>query len=237
MQKLRNLHPKLGTRKLLYELKSKLSESEISIGRDSFFSLLRSSGMLIKNKRRYKRTTYSDHGYRFYPNLKQHMDIKLPNTVWVADITYISVIKGRFVYLALLTDSCSRKIVGYYVGESLEAIGAMNALKMAFKQLPKGKEVVHHSDRGIQYCCNAYKSLLATRGAVISMTEQNHCYENSQAERVNGILKHEYGLDEKFKDINQVRTVVKQVVNLYNYSRPHLALDYKYPADVHSELA
>ena len=140
------------------------------------------------------------------------------------------------MYLALITDVFSRKIVGYDVGDTLEAAGALRALKRAFKQLPKDAVVIHHSDRGIQYCCTAYKKALNSRKALISMTEENHCYENAMAERVNGILKHEYGLIQKFTDPTQLQKSVIQAIDLYNNSRPHLALNYLYPADVHKAV-
>jgi len=189
----------------------------------------------VKRKRCYKRTTYSRHGLRTYPNLLKMSEIDEPNQAWVSDITYIRTNEG-FVYLALVTDRYSRKIVGYDVGDNLEATGCMRALKMALKQLPKRHSLIHHSDRGSQYCCYDYINMLRARKIKISMTEENHCYENSVAERVNGILKHEFYLKETFQKKQQVRVIVKEIVHLYNNRRPHLALNYATPEQIHSKI-
>ena len=225
--------PKLGIRKLHILLKEELKENNIEVGRDLLFTIAKKHDLLIKKKRSYKRTTYSRHGLRTYSNILKTVTLDGPNQAWVSDITYIRTCEG-FVYLALITDRYSRKIVGYDVGDNLEAIGCIRALKMAFRQLPKMHSLIHHSDRGSQYCCYDYINMLRARNVKISMTEENHCYENSAAERVNGILKHEFYLKETFKKKRQVRLIVKEVVNLYNSRRPHVALGYATPEEVHS---
>lgn len=229
----RSLMPKLGIRKLYKILKTELKNNHIDIGRDLLFSIAKKHHLLVKRKRCYKRTTYSRHGLRTYPNLLKYADLCGSNQAWVSDITYIRTLEG-FVYLALITDRYSRKIVGYDVGDNLEAIGCMRALKMAFRQLPKKHSLIHHSDRGSQYCCYDYINMLRIKKVQISMTEENHCYENSAAERVNGILKHEFYLKETFQKKKQVRKIVKQIIQLYNIRRPHVALDYATPEEVHS---
>lgn len=154
--------PKLGIRKLYKLIKEELKNNQIDIGRDLLFSIAKKHSLLIKKKRCYKRTTYSRHGLRTYPNLLKSTDLSEPNQAWVSDITYIRTREG-FVYLALITDRYSRKIVGYNVGDNLEAIGCMRALRMAFKQLPNIHSLIHHSDRGSQYCCYDYINMLRAK--------------------------------------------------------------------------
>lgn len=232
----RRVQPMIGARKLLWMIGPELEEAGVSIGRDRFFELLRREELLIERKARSARTTYSSHGLRVWPNLLKTLVPDGPNQAWAADITYVRTLEG-FVYVALLTDAWSRKIVGWDAGMTLEAEGAMRALKMALKQLPEGKACVHHSDRGSQYCCGDYVELLHGRKVRISMTEANHCYENAKAERVNGILKQEYGLGETFRTRGEVAGVVRQAVSLYNNRRPHTALALRTPGEVHDVAA
>ena len=171
-----------------------------------------------------------------FTNLVREREVNEPNEAWAADITYLRTGEG-FVYLALLTDWRSRKIVGYHCGDTLEAIGCVKALEMALASLPEGVHPIHHSDRGIQYCSHEYVNRLRSRGLSISMTERDHCAENALAERVNGILKIEYSLGMKFETKAQALREVKQAVHLYNTRRPHLALDYAVPEAVHSRAA
>ena len=226
----------IGARKLLWMIAPELEEAGVLMGSDRFFALLGREGLLIERKARGARTTYSGHGLRVWPNLLKAMVPDGPNQAWAADITYVRTMEG-FVYVALLTDVWSRKIVGWDAGMSLEAEGAMRALKMALQQLPKEKACVHHSDRGSQYCCGGYVELLHGRKVRISMTEANHCYENAMAERVNGILKQEYGLGETFRTRGEVPGVVRQAVLLYNARRPHTALALRTPQEVHGVAA
>ena len=227
----RKIQPMIGGRKVLHMIKSKLESENISIGRDRFFNILKDNDLLIEHKRKYCRTTYSDHGFKVYTNLLKDADITGPNQAFVSDITYLRVACG-FVYLALVMDAFSRAIVGWDCSDSLESVGAQRALKMALRQLPAGASIIHHSDRGSQYCCYEYIKLL--KGHQISMTEENHCYENAMAERLNGIVKQEYELGSVFKNTMHAKKTVREAVYLYNNRRPHMALDYRVPADVHN---
>ena len=229
VHKERREQPALGCRKLLKLICPHLDE-ETRIGRDRMFKLLRDNDLLISRKRKYCRTTNSNHNYNVYRNLLKDMNVTGSNQAFVSDITYISTMEG-FMYLALVMDAHSRQIVGYDCSDSLESLGALRALRMALRQLPKGVKIVHHSDRGCQYCCREYVKLLKRHG--ISMTEENHCYENGKAERLNGILKQEYGLGKLFKNKNDVKRAVVEAVYYYNYRRPHQALGYKIPVKVH----
>lgn len=228
----RHLQPRLGGRKLLRLLRGDLKRMGISIGRDRFFDLLRRHGLLIEPPRRSCRTTYSAHGFATFGNLLKGAAIDGPHQAWVSDITYIRTDEG-FAYLSLISDLHSRQIVGWEVSPSLCAEGPLRALEMALRQLPAGAAPIHHSDRGIQYCCQAYVESLQRRGVSISMTEDNHCYENAQAERLNGIMKQEYGLGGTFRRRHEVRPAVAQGVMLYNTRRPHTSLDYRTPSQAH----
>lgn len=229
----RCLQPKLGCRKLMYMLNNEFAKAGISIGRDRFFGLLFRHKLLIEKKRNYRRTTNSRHGFEVYRNLLKDMVLTSSNQAYVSDITYIRTYEG-FVYLSLVMDAYSRAIVGYDCSDSLEAQGTIRALSKAIRHLPDNSgNVIHHSDRGIQYCCGNYVDKLKSRGIRISMTEENHCYENSKAERLNGILKDEYGLGQCFISKSEAYSSVRQAVELYNYLRPHQALGYRCPMDVH----
>jgi putative transposase len=226
----RKIQPMLGARKLLVRIGQTLANKGFFIGRDRFFKLLKDNNLLIKRKRKYCVTTNSNHPFMVHWNLMYGANITGSNQAFVSDITYIRV-GEKFVYLALVTDYYSRAIVGWYCNDTLESIGAQKALSKALKQLPAGTRIIHHSDRGCQYCCHAYIRML--EGHQISMTEQNHCYENGKAERVNGILKQEYGLDAVFGSKADALKAVKEAIYLYNNLRPHQALGYRYPAQVH----
>lgn len=229
---LRKLHRRMGTRKLLFLLQPTLEELGISMGRDRLFALLRRRGLLVKRRRRGARTTDSRHGWYTWPNLVRNVVPTMINQVWLSDITYLRTEAG-FVYLSLIMDAYSRKIVGYHLSAGLEATGCIKALRRALTGLAPGARPIHHSDRGLQYSCKEYVGILQARGCLISMTELNHCYENATAERLNGILKQEYGLDETFRSKAQAEQAVVQAVLLYNGSRPHLSLGYRTPDSVH----
>ena len=232
----RALQPRLGVRKLMVRLRGPLEEMGIRMGRDRMFELLRGHGLLIKRRRRGVRTTESRHGFRTYANRFRDLELTGPHQAWVSDVTYVRTQEG-FVYVSLVSDAWSRKIVGAVAAETLEATGSVKALKAALAQLPRGAHPVHHSDRGIQYCCGEYVRRLEGCGLTVSMTEQDHCYENAQAERVNGILKQEYGLGETFRMKAQVRAALAQAVWLYNTRRPHTRLGYRTPEEVHRSAA
>lgn len=232
----RQTQPRIGARKLLHLLESELEEAGVYIGRDRFFELLAESDMLVAPKPKTPKTTNSRHSLPVFGNLLSGKILSGPNEAWVSDLTYIRTDEG-FLYAALITDAYSRKIVGAHIGDSLEAEGCLKALDQALRQLPKGKHPIHHSDRGCQYCCHEYVEQLQARGLSISMTQVMHCYENAQAERVNGILKQEYELDRKFRKKAHARKSFEQAVWLYNHRRPHLSLNYRFPVEVHEEAA
>lgn len=228
--------PREGGKKLYRALLPELEHLGIQVGRDKLFSILRKNNQLVRPKKRYVRTTNSMHRFRRYPNLIKEMKITRPNQVWVSDITYISLFKGH-CYLALITDAYSRKIVGYDISDSLELAGCLRALKRALRQLKPGESLIHHSDRGVQYCSYAYVDLLKKNKINISMTEENHCYENAIAERVNGILKDEFYLDQCFLNTRYAKKASISAVDLYNNKRLHLSLNYKTPNRVHNNVA
>lgn len=232
----RKMQPRLGGRKLLHLLKEDLEDADVEVGRDRFFELLAEHELLVLPKPGRPHTTNSRHSLPVFHNLLEGKILQSANEVWVSDLTYIRTEEG-FLYAALITDAYSRKIVGYHIGDSLEAEGCLQALDMALKDLPMGKLPLHHSDRGCQYCCHEYVERLQARGLSISMTEVMHCYENALAERVNGILKQEYEMDQTFRTKTQAKAAFEQAVWLYNYRRPHTKLQYRFPADVHSEAA
>lgn len=232
----RRMQPRLGGRKLLHLLQGDLDEANVRIGRDRFFEVLAENDLLVVRKPGRPRTTNSRHSLPVFRNLLEGRTLPAPNQAWVSDLTYIRTDEG-FLYAALITDAYSRKIVGAHIGDSLEAEGCLAALDQALGDLPEGKKPIHHSDRGCQYCCHAYVERLQDRGLAISMTEIMHCYENAMAERVNGILKQEYEMDRTFRTKEQAQKAFEQAVWLYNHRRPHLALDYRFPADVHEEAA
>jgi putative transposase len=206
---------------------------KMALGRDKFFDLMRNEGLLIRRKRKYAKTTNSAHGFRVYANKIKGLKIVRPNQVWVCDITYIATAEG-FMYLALITDLYSRKIVGYDMSDSLEAEGCRRALKRALARVKNPKGIIHHSDRGIQYCCKEYIKLLNKYGMDISMAAKGDCYENAVAERVNGILKQEYELGNKFMTKEIAEKATREAINLYNTIRLHRSINYKTPAEIYA---
>lgn len=231
----RAVQPRLGGKKLHRMLQPRLEEAGVRIGRDRFFEVLEEKSLLLDPLPKSPRTTNSRHSLPVFTNRIADMDLSGPNQVWVSDITYIRTDEG-FVYLSLITDAWSRKIVGYHAGDTLETEGCLNALERAVKELAQGPFPMHHSDRGSQYCSHVYTGKLREYGLGISMTEEMHCYENAKAERVNGILKQEYYLGSCFRTKGQAIEAVDQAVYFYNTRRPHLALKYKTPEAAHREL-
>jgi transposase InsO family protein len=228
----RQLQPRLGGRKLLRLIGPELARAGVEMGRDRFFEVLRGRDLLVPRKVRRARTTWSGHGLPVYENLVKDVVVTGPHQVLVSDITYIRTDEG-FLYLCVVMDAYSRAIVGFDCSDTLEVEGALRALSQALGQLPAGSKAIHHSDRGSQYCSRAYTEQLREAGVRISMTEENHCYENSQAERLNGILKQEYGLGATWRRKSDVRRAVSESVRLYNHRRPHQALGYAFPMTVH----
>ena len=228
--------PRVGTRKLYQALESCFEANGLKVGRDKLFDILREHDMLVKRKKASCKTTDSYPRFHKYKNLVKDMAVDAPNQVWVSDITYIRTVNG-FCYLALIIDMFSRKIVGYDISDSLELVGCMRAFKMALAKARPADGLVHHSDRGIQYCSNQYVDELKKRNIKISMTEENHCYENAIAERVNGILKDEFYLDQCFFNTNYASIATKNAIDIYNNKRLHLSLGYKTPNMVFKNVA
>lgn len=232
----RKVLPREGTRKLLKSLHDDFQEQRLKIGRDRLFRILRENGLLVARKKYSSRTTNSYHRFYKYNNIIKDLKIDRPDQVWASDITYIRTL-GGFCYLALITDMYSRKIVGYDLSDSLELNGCLRALQKAIYQAKATKGLIHHSDRGIQYCSNQYTQVLKRKKMQISMTEENHCYENAMAERVNGILKDEFYLDQTFASVDQAKEATKNAIKLYNNKRLHLSLDFRTPNYVHHNAA
>ena len=203
------------------------------MGRDSFFSLLSRNKLLIRKTKRNTYTTNSKHFYYRYPNLVKDFTPLHPHELWVADITYIPL-KQRFAYLYLITDAYSRKIVGFHVSDDMRVSSAVVALQKALDQKPADAIVIHHSDRGIQYCSNEYVALLKQHHVRISMTQNADPYENALAERVNGILKTEL-ISETYPDIKQAMQHITRCITIYNYRRVHSSLNWQIPHAVHSQ--
>lgn len=231
---LRREMPRIGTRKLHYLLESFYEEHEIKMGRDSLHQLLLNHDLIIQRKKRYVQTTNSRHWLRKYPNLIVNLKVTKPCQLWVSDITYISTVEG-FCYLSLVTDGYSRKIVGYCLYPTLESEGCIRALNMALECKETEYEHFHHSDRGLQYCSSSYVRILKESGIEISMTEKGSPYENAIAERVNGILKSEFGLDMLFDDYSTAKAKVDNVITIYNSKRPHASCNYLTPDEAHNK--
>lgn len=232
VQQVRRSNKKMGGKKLYWLLREDIHGIDASMGRDKFFSLLRECGLLVQRRRKYAITTQSYHRFRVYTNKLLDFTPERPHHVWVCDITYVRI-KHGFVYLFLITDAYSRKIVGWELSNSLGLGGALRSLGMAIRQCPSPNGLIHHSDRGFQYCSNEYVERLTAKGIEISMAEAGNCYENAMAERVNGILKSEYGLDETFADEREARQCVREGIKAYNEKRPHWSLNLQIPAVVH----
>lgn len=205
----------------------------MKLGRDRLFEELGKAGLLVERKpSAWPKTTNFNPNLPVFKNLIRSRQLTGRNQVWVADITYIRTLEG-FMYLALITDKWSRKIVGFHLGETLEVSDSLKALALALKGLGRSEQPIHHSDRGSQYASHAYVNTVKQAGLKMSMTEKNHSAENAVAERVNGILKQEYWLDENFESKPAARKATLQGVNLYNHRRPHTALGYRTPENVH----
>ncbi len=229
----RAIMPRIGTPKLYHLIKDPLLKHGITIGRDKLHDILYSYGLTVKKKRRRTITTMSRHWLRKYPNLIKEVVVKAPEEIWVSDITYITLKEG-FSYLSLVTDAYSRKIMGYYLSSSLDHTGCLKALQasLSIRAFPERK-LIHHSDRGIQYCCKEYVQLLTENDIIISMTENGDPYENAKAERVNGILKDEFFLDKTFNNHLEALKAVERGIVAYNKHRPHASCDFLTPDAAH----
>lgn len=232
---IRQIHPAIGVRKLYHLLQPFLLEHQVKMGRDALFDLLAANKLLVRKRKRRISTTQSFHWLKKYPNLIKDWRPSRPNQLWVADITYIPLTNG-FLYLSLITDAYSHKIMGHAVAETLEAVHTTKALQMALSNLKESLEcLIHHSDRGIQYCSFDYVNALKQNNIQISMTENGDPLENPVAERVNGILKEEYLRHYPLINIEQVRELLNDVVDRYNKLRPHQSINLITPDVVHEK--
>jgi len=233
VQNIRNSMRRIGGKKLYHILRVRLRE--LGVGRDKFFDILRANKLLIQPRKRYHITTDSHHRFKKHKNLIKDMEYSRPEEVWVSDITYIGD-KDTPQYLSLVTDAYSKKIVGYNVSNSLCTNGAASALKMALSnRIYKSEKLIHHSDRGVQYCSTMYQSILKQNRIQCSMTEQYDPYENAIAERVNGILKQEFLLGIKLKDIELMNQLVRESIVIYNQMRPHESCHMRTPEKMHQQ--
>jgi putative transposase len=234
VRRIRKDHRRIGTRKLYEMLAPVMMEHQIKMGRDKLFDLLSVHHMLIRRRRRNIRTTFSNHWLRKYPNLIRNFLPAAPNQLWVSDITYWKV-NNITVYITFITDAYSHRIVGYNLAESLEAVESIKALQMALSALGEENHLnlIHHSDRGLQYCSTAYVKLLLDRGIQISMTESGDPLENAVAERVNGIIKEEYLDAQEIKSMKEAIGYLPVAIRLYNSERPHFSISKLTPDKVH----
>lgn len=231
----RRYQARLGGRKLYHLIHPELVEAGVKMGRDRVFEELRKAGMLVERKpSKWPKTTSYNANLPVFKNLVKGLQLTGRNQVWVSDITYIRTEEG-FMYLGLITDKWSRKIVGYELGESLETKSSLKALGMALEGLKRREKPIHHSDRGCQYASHAYVNRVQEAGLRMSMTETNHSAENALAERVNGILKQEYWMDDNFESKAEAKRATIQAVSLYNHRRPHTSLGMRTPDKVHSQ--
>lgn len=233
IRNIRRLNPAIGCRKLNVLIQPFLLEHQIKMGRDALFDLMSVYKLLVRKRKRKVQTTYSKHWLRKYTNLIKDVIPSRVNEIWVADITYLKIENGN-VYISFITDAYSKKIVGYYVAETLEAKNTINALKMALKNNNiTSQNLIHHSDRGVQYCCEEYVKLLQDYGIIISMTETGDPLDNAIAERINGIIKEEYLNHYQYNNKKEVEYKLNQAVQQYNNYRPHLSCNMLTPSDVH----
>ena len=225
--------PRLGTRKLYYLLKEEFAKHNLKIGRDALFGYLRSESMLIRPRKNYTKTTNSKHWLRKHPNLMKEIKVSRPEEFFVSDITYIKS-RERTHYLSLVTDAYSRKIMGYHLSDDMSAENVVKAVRMAKNNRLTSKDLIHHSDRGLQYCSGIYQKELRLSNMTPSMTDGYDCYQNALAERINGILKGEF-LIYKCNTGKELKKLIAESIKTYNNKRPHLSLKYKTPNFVHNK--
>lgn len=217
---------------MFFMLQPFFADNDVKMGRDQLFSVLSENKMLIRTRIRKVSTTYSQHWLRKWPNLIKGKVIERPNELWVSDITYWRI-KEKFVYISLITDAYSRKIVGHYLSEALDTASSCKALIMALNAQKIEKDLIHHSDRGVQYCSNDYVKILQENNIQISMTESGDPRDNAIAERINGILKNEYLYKYKPGSLSQAQYVLQKAIYLYNHQRPHLSINLHTPEFAH----
>ena len=225
--------PRIGTRKLYHILKEPLSE--LGVGRDKLFTIMKANNMGIKPQRSYRTTTNSRHMFRKHKNLVEGVTPTRPEQIWVSDITYIGS-RGNHQYLSLVTDAYSKKILGYDLSKNLHARGSINALRMAIRNRRyQNKPLIHHSDRGIQYCCEAYQNQIKKNNLICSMTESYDPYANAVAERINGIIKSEFELEKYAHNPGLLKVIVKESIQAYNTLRPHYSCSMLTPEEMHRQ--
>jgi len=229
---IRKSQKRIGTTKLHFMLQEPLKEHNISIGRDYLFDLMRDHGLLIRQRKRKAITTDSRHWMHKYNNLIQDLEIRRPEQVWVSDITYIRL-PGQWGYLSLVTDAYSKKIMGWAIRPDLSAQGCQDALQMAMDNRQYKSTLIHHSDRGSQYCCKNYVDMLVNNSIAISMTQTGSPYDNAIAERVNGILKAEFDLYSSNEGIEKTSRKIAESIKTYNQLRPHASCNYLTPEQAH----
>jgi len=229
--------PRVGTRKLYHELGPAFEKAGVPVGRDKLFDVLRDAGRLVKPKKSYKKTTYSNHSYAVAPNRIKELEVQAAGEVLVSDITYLRLERDKFAYLFLATDLFSRKVLGYHVTRDMSHYSACIALENAVQKLTNPVGAIHHSDRGCQYCCHEFLARLQGHGMLSSMTDDNHCYQNAVAERVNGILKDEFDLDAVFRNFDELKIAVDKAVHVYNTKRSHFSLGLRTPQEVYALAA
>lgn len=227
--------PRIGTRKLYYLLSHELSLCNIKIGRDALFNYLRREGLLVRPKKSYTKTTFSKHWLHKYDNLLKDYKIDRSEQVYVSDITYVKSFE-RTHYLSLVTDAYSRKIVGYQLSDDMSTENVVKALKMAVRDRKSDLPLIHHSDRGLQYCSKIYQDILKKNNITPSMTDGYDCYQNALAERINGIIKNEF-LIYKCKDGKTLEKLIETSIKTYNNKRPHLSLSMKTPNFIHEKTS
>jgi len=231
---IRKNHPRIGTRKLYVMLENFMLEHQIKMGRDALFDLLSLHGLLVRRRRRRIVTTQSNHWMKKYPNLIKEFIPTAPNQLWVSDITHWKI-ETKPLYISLITDVFSHKIVGYNLAISMEAVESVNALQMALLENKNLDKLIHHSDRGSQYCSFKYVNLLQDKGIQISMTETGDPLDNAVAERINGILKDEYLDCYTINTFQQAKDLLDAVIPLYNKVRPHMSIGNLVPEKVHTK--
>lgn len=231
---IRSQLPRLGVRKVYHLIKDDIKKQGLKVGRDKLFTILRQEGLLIQKRRKYTKTTNSKHWMRKYPNLTAELELTKPEQLWVADITYLQTKQGH-EYLHLITDGYSKQIMGYELTNDLKASSTVKAFQMALSNRKYKHSLIHHSDRGLQYCSYQYTNLLKNNNIQISMTEQYDPYENAIAERVNGILKDEFGLDAIFENNKALHKQLHESIKLYNNLRPHLSIAMLTPTQAHNQ--
>lgn len=231
----RRILPRVGTRKLYHLIRPSLASAGVKLGRDGLFRFLRQCHLLIRPKRSYTKTTYSKHWMKKYPNLFADMTLKRPEQAIVSDITYVQSDEGVH-YLSLVTDAYSRKIMGYELSHEMKAKDTVKALHQAIRNRVSNNALIHHSDRGSQYCSSLYQASLAKAGIRPSMTDGYDCYQNALAERINGILKQEF-LIHRYASFKELKQVISESIAIYNNYRPHLSLGMKTPNEVHEKAS